>query len=448
MTEPAAKGAPPAIWRWGALVIVSLAMAGNYYIYDAINPLEELFKTQLGFDASMFGWLNSSYSVAAVLTLLLGGYIIDRVGLKQATALFSALCFLGAVLMAVKGSFAVMVAGRTVLGLGAESMIVAVTTALAKWFKGRELSFAFGLNLTIARLASVAADNSRRWAGFAFFPEGPGGPESWRGPLLVAIGAGALCLMAAIVYWLYETAVERRFTLGEAGEIDRLDLGKGLRLGRSYWLVVGLCFTFYSAIFPFRTFAINFFTSRLLLPHGGGAASEAVRLAAQQDAGFFNGLLPLSAMIATPLFGLLADRIGRRALLMTMGCFLLMPVYLIMAHTQLSLYVPVTMMGVAFSLIPAVMWPSVAYLVDQRRLGTAYAIMTLIQQIGFFALNLLIGWANKLTGAGIDNLGGYSLGMSLFTTLSLLGLMFAFLLRRAETGPHAHGLETTAISRA
>jgi MFS family permease len=448
MTEAAAKSAPPAIWRWGALVIVSLGMAGNYYIYDSINPLEELFKTQLGFDARMFGWLNSSYSVAAVLTLLLGGYVIDRVGLKQATALFSALCFLGAVLMAAKGSFAVMVAGRAVLGLGAESMIVAVTTALAKWFKGRELSFAFGLNLTIARLASVAADRSRSWAGFAFRPEGPGGPEGWRGPLLVAVGAGALCLVAAVLYWLYESAVERRFTLGEAGAIDRLELGRGLRLGRAYWFVVGLCFTFYSAIFPFRTFAIKFFTSRLLIPDGGSAASEALRLAAQEQAGYFNSLLPLAAMIATPLFGLLADRFGKRALLMTMGSFLLMPVYLIMAHTQLSLYIPVTMMGVAFSLIPAVMWPSVAYLVDQRRLGTAYAIMTLIQQIGFFALNLLIGWANDLTGAGIDNPGGYSLGMSLFTTLSLLGLMFAFLLRRTETGPHAHGLETAAIGRA
>ncbi len=448
MTEPAAKGAPPAIWRWGALVIVSLGMAGNYYVYDAINPLEELFKTQLGFDASMFGWLNSSYSVAAVLTLLLGGYVIDRVGLKQAIALFSALCFLGAALMAAKGSFAVMVTGRAVLGLGAESMIVAVTTALAKWFKGRELSFAFGLNLTIARLASVAADRSRSWAGFAFFPEGPAGAESWRGPLVVAIGAGALCLIAAVMYWLYENAAGRRFLLGDAAAVDRLELGQGLRLGRSYWFVVGLCFTFYSAIFPFRTFAIKFFTSRLLIPDGGGAASTVLLLAAEERAGYFNSLLPLSAMIATPLFGLLADRLGRRAFLMTLGSCLLMPVYLIMAHTQLSLYIPVTMMGVAFSLIPAVMWPSVAYLVDQRRLGTAYAIMTLIQQIGFFALNLLIGWANTTMRAGIDNPGGYGLGMSLFTTLGVLGLVFAFLLRRAETGPNAHGLESTAISRA
>ena len=110
-----------------------------------------------------------------------------------------------------------------------------------------------------------------------------------------------------------------------------------------------------------------------------------MRLLALQQAGRLNSLLPFAAMIATPLFGLLADRVGKRAFFMMFGSFLLMPVYLMMAYTNISLYVPVAMMGIAFSLVPAVMWPSVAYIVDQSRLGTAYALMTLIQQIGFFA---------------------------------------------------------------
>ena len=119
-----------------------------------------------------------------------------------------------------------------------------------------------------------------------------------------------------------------------------------------------------------------------------------------------------------------------------------MPVYLMMAYSHVSLFVPVSMMGIAFSLIPAVMWPSVAYIVEQSRLGTAYALMTLIQQIGFFILNLLIGKANDYSGAGLSNPGGYALGMWIFSVLGFVGLAFAIFLRVRETGPHGHGLET------
>src|SRR5689334_5653252 len=159
MTRPR----PSVLYRWIVLIFISLAMGANYYIYDSINPLERIFIDKLGFSATQFGWLNASYSVAAVLTLLLGGIIIDRIGTKKAFSLFAVLCLLGAMVTALRGNPATMIAGRTVLGLGAESMIVAATTALAKWFKGKELSFAFGINLTIARLASVAADNSPTW---------------------------------------------------------------------------------------------------------------------------------------------------------------------------------------------------------------------------------------------------------------------------------------------
>ena len=167
-----------------------------------------------------------------------------------------------------------------------------------------------------------------------------------------------------------------------------------------------------------------------------------MRILAHERAGFFNSLLPLSAMVATPLFGLFADKIGKRALLMMLGSILLMPVYLLMGYTHVSPVRSCLMMGIAFSLIPAVMWPSVAYIVDQNRLGTAYALMTLIQQIGFFILNLLIGKANDYSHAGPDNPGGYGLGMWIFSVLGFVGLTFAILLRIRETGPQGHGLET------
>ncbi|HWI67760.1 MAG TPA: MFS transporter, partial [Nitrospiraceae bacterium] len=407
-----------------------------------INALERIFIDHLGFSATQFGWLNASYSVAAVATLLVGGIIIDRIGTKKSILAFAVLCFLGAALTASKGSAPVMIAGRTVLGLGAESMIVAVTTALAKWFKGKELSFAFGINLTIARLASVAADNSPTWANRAFYPDGPGGQPSWQNPLLIAVGAGLFAVLCSMIYWALESRAEKRYELGKAGSTDKLEFKEVFRFDLSYWLVVGLCFTFYSAIFPFRTFAIDFFTNKILATHGGTQAAEAMRVVSLEQAGRLNSLLPLAAMVATPLFGLLVDKVGKRALFMMFGSLLLMPVYLMMAYSPTSLYVPVSMMGIAFSLIPAVMWPSVAYIVDQSRLGTAYALMTLIQQIGFFILNLLIGKANDYAHAGVDNPSGYALGMWIFSVLGFVGMALAILLRIRETGPHGHKLET------
>ena len=446
MTENA-RPQPSVSYRWAVLIFISVAQAGNYYIYDSINALERIFIDHLGFSATQFGWLNASYSVAAVATLLVGGIIIDRIGTKKALLAFAVICLIGAGITASKGSAVVMIVGRTVLGLGAESMIVAVTTALAKWFKGKELSFAFGINLLIARLASVAADNSPTWAYRAFYPGGPNAEPSWQGPLLIAVGAGVLAVVCSIIYWALESRAESRYELGKAGTTDKLEFKGLLRYDLSYWLVVALCFTFYSAIFPFRTFAIDLFTNKLLAAHGGTGAGEAVRVLALKQAGSLNSLLPFSAMIATPLFGLLVDKVGKRAWFMMFGSLLLMPVYLMIAYSHISLYVPVTLMGIAFSLIPAVMWPAVAYIVEQSRLGTAYALMTLIQQIGFFLLNLLIGKANDYSQAGPNNPAGYALGMWIFSVLGFIGMALSIGLRIRETGPHGHGLETITTAK-
>src|SRR3990172_2796095 len=156
----ATRPAPGVAYRWLVLVFISLAMFGNYYVYDAISPLADVLKAQLGFSDAAIGWLNAIYSMPNLVMVLIGGIIIDRIGTRKSTLIFGVLCLAGAAITAASGELRVMATGRLVFGLGAESLILAVTTAIAKWFKGKELSFAFGLNLTIARLGSVLGLNS------------------------------------------------------------------------------------------------------------------------------------------------------------------------------------------------------------------------------------------------------------------------------------------------
>ena len=411
---------PTRLYRWMVLIVVSLAMFGNYYVYDCIAPIADLLARQLGFSDSNIGLLQAIYSIPNVFMVLIGGYVVDRIGTRKAILIFGTLCFAGSVVTVLSGQLSVMATGRLIFGLGAESLIVAVTTAVAKWFRGKELSFAFGINLMIARFGTWLAQNSPTWAHSSY--------DNWRSPLLISVGFGSLCIVGALLYWILESYAEMRMDLKHQGSTDKVVFSDIFHFGVSYWYIVALCVVFYSAIFPFETFAIKFFIE--------------ARGTSRELGGFLVSILTASTMFGTPLFGLFADRFGRRATLMMLGSTLLIPVYLMLAYTNISPYVPMAMMGVAFSLVPALMWPSVAYIVDQSKLGTAYGLMTMIQNIGLAGLNLLVGWANDHGHASAQNPAGYRLGMWIFSILGFLGVFFAFLLRQRELGPHGHGLET------
>jgi MFS family permease len=441
---------PSRAFRWLVLIFASLTMFGNYYVYDCIAPIADLLAKQLNFSDANIGLLQAIYSIPNVVMVLIGGYIVDRIGTRKAIFIFGTLCFLGAGVTCLSGVLSVMATGRLIFGLGAESLIVAVTTAVAKWFRGKELSFAFGINLMISRAGSFLAQLSPSWAGFAY--------DYWRNPLLISVGFAALCMAGAVVYWALEVYAEKRYQVGVAGATDKVVFGDIKDFGLSYWYIVALCITFYSAIFPFETFAYKFFMDAHHVTREAG--------------GDLVAMLTLFTMFGTPLFGMFVDKLGKRALLMMLGSLLLIPVYLMMAYIRSAGYVSVyllsttnghlgfvphhlppillltmAMMGIAFSLIPAVMWPSVAYLVDQSKLGTAYGLMTMIQNIGLAGFNLMIGWANDYSHAGADNPGGYNLGMWIFSILGFSGLTFAFLLRQRELGPHGHGLETITTAK-
>lgn len=435
---------PTPTQRWIALILVSLAMFGNYYVYDALGPVVDLMISQLGITNQQVGTLASAYSVAALLVLLAGGYVIDRFGTRTALVVFSIICVVAAALTVITDNYYVILSGRFLLGIGAEPLIVAVTTVLARWFKGQELSFAFGLNLSIARLGSVSAD----WTpGVA-----PQLYSNWQDPLWLATGIAGVSVAAAMLYWMQEKRIEGRYDLGAAGQGERLDFRNLYRFSPSYWYIVGLCVVFYATVFPFRTFAINYFQQA----HGLD----------REAAGILSSFLPLSAIVVTPLFGLLVDKVGRRSLFMAVGSLAMLPLFLSVTYLPAGVMVPIwfpgvgsaslpiTLLivmltfGVVFSLIPAVMWPSVAYIVEERRLGSAYALMTFCQQIGVAVVPLVIGTLNDLYQAGADNPAGYVAGMWFYTFLAALGLLFSWLLWRSETGPGGHGLERASGQRA
>ena len=412
------KAQPSPLFRWVVLLFISMAMFGNYYVYDSISPLADLLKVQLGFSDSNLGLLNAIYSFPNIIMVLIGGIIIDRIGAKKASVLFSSLCMIGSAMTTFSGGDLVfMAAGRLVFGLGAESLIVTITTVIAKWFKGKELSFAFGLNLTVARLGSFAALNSPSWAKVLY--------DSWKGPLLISTTMAAVSLISVIIYVIMDTRARRLFSLPEEQKQEKINWSEIFSFKTSFWYITLLCVTFYSAIFPFQTFAVKFF-----IEHHG---------LSREAASFASSVIILASMIGTPLFGIYIDRKGRRATLMILGSLLIVPVYLIMAYVPIDPRWMTAIMGVAFSLVPAAMWPSVALIVEEKKLGTAYGLMTMIQNIGLTTFNILVGWANDTST--VEGITDYSLGMWFFSITGFVGLAFAYLLRRQETGMQKSGLE-------
>ncbi|HEU5450985.1 MAG TPA: MFS transporter [Terriglobales bacterium] len=431
---------PSKVYRWIVLAFVSLAMFGNYYFYDALSPLADMLQKQLGFSDQNIGLLNSFYSIAPIATVLIGGMIIDRIGTRKSTLLFGCICMVGAVVTAATANFFVMATGRFIFGMGAESLIVSINTALAKWFRGKELSFAFAVDLLIARFGTLLAQSSPSWAKSAY--------ANWQTPWWIGVGFVSLCLVGPICYWILEARAEKRYDMGQAGEVDKVVFRDIFHFGRSYWYLVALCTLFYSGIFAFETFAVKFFQHAHQLP--------------LSDAGLLLSILTASTMVGTPIFGLMSDKIGKRATLMILGSSLLVPVFLIMgyahsAHTvgvtlpwpwsthfvaPLPLVIAMGMMGVAFSLVPAVIWPSVAYIVDQKTLGTAFGLMTMVQNGGMALMNYVLGLSNDMAHASAANPPGYLPMLHILTGLGVASVLFAVLLRVRETGPHGHGLET------
>ena len=253
--------------------------------------------------------------------------------------------------------------------------------------------------------------------------------RGWQEPLILAAGFAALSMVFAVIYWWVDKTGTPPKPLTEAPIVtEQVRWQDGVRFGRSFWYILALCVLFYSVIFPFRsTFAIKYFQ------HAHELSLESAAL--------LNSYVFLAAIFATPLFGWIADRYGRRALSMVFGSLLLPLSFVGVVIGAGGLWLTTVLLGISFSLIPAVLWPSVIKLVEASRLGTAYGLLFMIQAAGMTVANLVAGWLNDVSGAGADNPAGYTPMIIFFAGLALGAFFFAVALWRRETGPRNHGLE-------
>ena len=419
--------------HWWVLALISVVIAGNYYAWDSIAPVADLLRRQRGFSQSQIGMLNAVYALPNIPLSLVGGILIDRIGAARASLIAAAFCFVGAVLTAIGDPYGLMVFGRLVFGIGEETLFISLLAGVAQWFGGGGAALAMALFFSMARVGSYAADISPRWAANIY----AGG---WRPPLELTAALTGISLLAAVLYlWI------DRFRPVAAGSAANADIAAATGHGRfnwrdlttfdrSFWYIMGLNVLFASVFFPFRsTFAIEFFQD-----------AKGLSLA---DAGTVNSWVFFAAIFATPVFGLIADRIGRRAMLLTVGAALMPMTFAILGLTHWSLWISTALMGLSFSVIPAVIWPSTATLVEPRRLGTAFGLINVLQSLGMGALNLAAGWLNDMTKAGPHNPAGYGPMLLMFFLFSLGGFVAVAALWRRESGPNGHGLNAVAPGR-
>lgn len=410
---------PSRALAWLAFMLLAVVYYSNFYVYDSIGPVVDLLQRQRQFSDTQIGMLNAIYSLPNIVLILVGGVLVDRFGAGRMLVWSTAVCLLGAVLTAFSPSFTTMAAGRLFFGIGAETQNIALTVAIIDWFAGGRIAFAMGLSLAIGRSGSYSADMSPTWFAGAY-------AAGWQPPLVIAVVIALIGMVAALAYF----GLDAKGRIAPAGSREpqpRLSMRDLMQFGRAYWYLLVLCVLWYAVILAFRsTFSIKYFQHA----HGLDLAT----------AGAMNSYVFLAAMFATPAFGWLCDRTGRYAPMLMFGALLLPLAIVIMAYTSWSLWIATAMIGVSYSLVPAVMWPLLSKLVAPVRLGTAIGFMWVVQNAGIAGANLVAGWLNDQAGASALNPAGYEPMMRFFGISSSLGFLFAIMLwllagrRRHEAG--------------
>ncbi len=409
-------------YRFTVLLFASLITSGSYFAYDSVGAIPDQLMRKWGVDQASIGSLYSAYSLSAILTLLFGGILIDKIGTRKSSLFFSVVVTMGAALVAFAPNIQVAYAGRFLFGAGSESLITAQNAILARWFKGKELALAFGLTLTICRLGTLFSFNSEALIAERFSPE----MALWAAVLFCG-----LSLLTNLVFVLLDRRGEKALGLANGAAGDRIVFSQIRYFSKSYWYVTLLCLTFYSAIFPFTALSTNFFAEKWGLPSASGQGLGFLQAVFSNFMHLFStapgtsSIIIFASMVFAPFAGGLVDRIGKRATMMLFGSLLMIPSYLLLAFTTLPPKFAMCLLGAAFVLVPAAMWPSIPLVVKPQLIGTAFGLTNMIQNIGLMAFPWLNGHLRVLTQ-------NYTASMIMFASLGLLGFVFSIALRSAD----------------
>lgn len=422
--------------RWTALIIVSVTMMFGYFFTDVMSPLEPLLTASqgaedgmgLGWTSSEYGWFSGAYGLMNVYLLLLffGGIILDKFGIRFTGLSSTILMFGGAVIKwwAVSTDFAgstiwvpfggdvqAQVAyaglGFAIFGVGCEIAGITVSKVIVKWFTGHELALAMGLQVALARIGTALA-----LAASLPIAKAMGGVSA-------SVGLGAACLCIGLIAFIVYNVMDRKEDAASATSETEEEEGfrfsdlKILFSNPGFWCITVLCLMFYAGVFPFLKFATKLMVFKYSVD--------------PELAGLIPAMLPFGTIFLTPFFGGIYDKYGKGATLMVSGSVLLTLVHVIFALPVNSMALAITVMiilGIAFGLVPSAMWPSVPKIIPMKLLGTAYALIFYIQNIGLSMVPMWIGAVNeKNTDASgfID----YTESMTIFAAFGVFAIIIS-----------------------
>ena len=440
--------------RWSVLILVALMMFFAYMFVDVMSPLKSLVEGSLGWDSGVFGtYAASEYILNVCGFLIIAGVILDKLGVRFSGILSAGLMVLGAAIKFVGvsdwfqttqfaqwlGSWWVEMPasakmaslGFMIFGCGCEMEGTNVSKILAKWFKGKEMALAMGLEMAIARLGVSGA----MWIA-------PAISNKFGASIMAPVGFCAALLVIGLINFIIFGIMDRKFDtqLVQAGlateekspedEFHISDLGAIFK-SKMFWIVALLCVLYYSAIFPFQRYATNFIEETLRIPN--------------DEAAHLFSIFPMLAMVLTPVLGIFLDKVGKGASMLMAGACVM-----IVCHLSFAFLLPVlpykwfatlliVVLGVSFSLVPAALWPSVPKIIDEKILGSAYCLIFWVQNIGLCLVPVLIGNLREATG-------GYLVPMIVFAAFGVLAFVFSILLKK-EDKKKGYGLELPNIQK-
>ena len=444
--------------RWAALAVVAFTMLCGYYLTDIMAPLKGLLEGQIGWSSSDFGFFNSAYGWFNVFLgmLIIGGIILDKMGVRF-TGLGAAIVMVtgtlikywavsthsldGQMILGVKSQVFFAGIGFATFAVGVEVAGITVSKIIYKWFKGKELALAMGLEMATARLGTALALSTSVPIAKAL------GHIDVSRPILVCLIMLCIGLISFFMYTFMDKKLEASEKTDEVkSSEDEFKLGDIVAIvkNKGFWYIAILCVLFYSAVFPFLKYAADLMVNKFGVE--------------QSLAGAIPALLPFGNILLTPLFGSIYDRKGKGASIMILGSLILIFVHAMFSipfiNNWVFAIVLILLLGVGFSLVPSAMWPSVPKIIPEKQLGTAYALIFWVQNWGLMGVPALIGWVLDkycITGQTVRegltvNTYDYTLPMLIFTSFGVLAVIFAFLLK-AEDKKKGYGLEQPNIKQ-